>query len=246
MDSGLQVVRHCFLLAQRYQETWALFLVYMHLGLSNKDIQHSGFCSEWSGWWLLSHYCNPSPSGVVFLTFTLLWVVVKLAWVKAEWWLRPTSMGRILNIWKCNYMYLLTCNGRGSSSKVRSEFWPRVIFAIATPIFDLFVSSASRGSRSRSCTKEVRSDFEWNSDGTSEMQICHLLVLSYVCLQALYPKGAGEEDNINPDDLARQLRSEICALNESQAQSFYRAKRDEENRDYQFPNPGEIHQLPGW
>lgn len=78
------------------------------------------------------------------------------------------------------------------------------------------------------------------------MQICHLLILSYVCLQALYSQGAGEEDIINPDDLARQLRSEICALNESQVQRFYQALRDEENRDYQFPNPGEIHQADSW
>ena len=43
------------------------------------------------------------------------------------------------------------------------------------------------------------------------------------------------EDNINPFELARQLRTEICAMNRSQVQNFYSAQRDEENRDRKFP-----------
>ena len=43
-----------------------------------------------------------------------------------------------------------------------------------------------------------------------------------------------EEENINPFELARQLRAEICAIYKSQIQEFYKTQRDEENRDWQF------------
>ena len=49
-------------------------------------------------------------------------------------------------------------------------------------------------------------------------------------------EAAGEEEeNINPFELARQLRAEICVINESQIEEFYKAQRDKENRDRQFP-----------
>ena len=68
-----------------------------------------------------------------------------------------------------------------------------------------------------------------------KMRVC-LLLLSYIAFLQLEARGAaGEEENINPSVLARQLRDEICAINESQIREFYKAQRDEENRDRQFP-----------
>ena len=49
-----------------------------------------------------------------------------------------------------------------------------------------------------------------------------------------------EENNINPFELARQLRTEICAMNRSQVQDFYNAQRDEENRDRKFPGTNKV------
>lgn len=73
------------------------------------------------------------------------------------------------------------------------------------------------------------------------MQLYLFLLLGYTCLQALCAHaGAGEEEDIDPSDLARQLRSEICAMNQSQVQGFYKALRDEENRDHQFPVPSKL------
>ena len=49
--------------------------------------------------------------------------------------------------------------------------------------------------------------------------------------------GAGEGDEIDPAELARELRAEICAKNASQIQEFYRKIRNEENRTTSFPDP---------
>ena len=68
-----------------------------------------------------------------------------------------------------------------------------------------------------------------------KMRVC-LLLLSCIAFLQLEARGAaGEEENINPSVLARQLRDEICAINESQIREFYKAQRDEENRDRQLP-----------
>jgi hypothetical protein len=46
---------------------------------------------------------------------------------------------------------------------------------------------------------------------------------------------ADSENILNPFELARQLRAEICAMNRNQIEEFYKEQRDEENRDRQFP-----------
>ena len=68
----------------------------------------------------------------------------------------------------------------------------------------------------------------------------YLFLLNCIAFLQLKPeitRGAAgvEEENVNPFELARQLRAEICAINKSQIQEFYKAQRDEENRDRQFP-----------
>ena len=74
------------------------------------------------------------------------------------------------------------------------------------------------------------------------MRVCLLLLscIAFLQLEAEVARGAAgeEEESINPFELARQLRAEICAINESQIQEFYKAQRDKENRDRQFPAAG--------
>ena len=58
-------------------------------------------------------------------------------------------------------------------------------------------------------------------------------------LRANVAHGASQgEEGIDPFDLARQLRAEICATNESRVNEFYKAKRDEEIRNEKFPGVG--------
>ena len=60
-------------------------------------------------------------------------------------------------------------------------------------------------------------------------------------LHANVAHGASQgEEGIDPFDLARQLRAEICATNESRVNEFYKAKMDEESRDKQFPGVGKL------
>ena len=74
----------------------------------------------------------------------------------------------------------------------------------------------------------------------------YLFFLSYVAfLQlkiglAIASEAGEEEDSINPFDLARQLRTEICAMNRSQVQDFYNAQRNQENRDRKFPGTNKV------
>ena len=70
------------------------------------------------------------------------------------------------------------------------------------------------------------------------MRVCLLLLNCIAFLQLEVRGAAGEEENIDPIVLARQLRAEICAINKSQIQEFYKAQRDEENRDRQYPAVG--------
>lgn len=49
--------------------------------------------------------------------------------------------------------------------------------------------------------------------------------------------GVTEGDEIDPAELARELRAEICAKNASQIQEFYKKIRNEENRTISFPDP---------
>ena len=66
-----------------------------------------------------------------------------------------------------------------------------------------------------------------------------LLLGCTVQLHANVAHGASQdEQGIDPFDLARQLRAEICATNKSQRNEFYKAKRDEESKDRQFPGVG--------
>lgn len=68
-----------------------------------------------------------------------------------------------------------------------------------------------------------------------------LSCFAFLQLKAGLASEAGEEeDNINPFELARQLRIEICAMNRSQIQDFYKAQRDEENRDRKFPGTNKV------
>jgi hypothetical protein len=85
------------------------------------------------------------------------------------------------------------------------------------------------------------------------MHVCLLLLscIAFLQLEIEVTRGAAghgeeEENIINPFDLARQLRSEICAINESQIQEFYKSHREEENRDRQFPAVGRPQYLVGW
>ena len=52
-------------------------------------------------------------------------------------------------------------------------------------------------------------------------------------------EAAGDED-IDPRELARQLRSERCMFNFSLVKEFYREHKENENRDYQFPDQGKL------
>ena len=71
----------------------------------------------------------------------------------------------------------------------------------------------------------------------------YLFLLSYITFLQLTAVRASnssrtdkEEDNhIDPFELARQLSAEICAINKSRTQEFYKVQRDVENRDWQFP-----------
>ena len=70
------------------------------------------------------------------------------------------------------------------------------------------------------------------------MRVCLFLLNLCITFLQLACGAAGEgdsENNIDPLELAGQLRSEICAMNRTQIQEFYKAQRDEENRDWQFP-----------
>ncbi len=72
------------------------------------------------------------------------------------------------------------------------------------------------------------------------MRVCLFLLscTAFLQLKAGLASEAGEEkdsENINPVELAKQLRAEICAMNKSQVEEFYKAQRDEDNRDRQFP-----------
>ncbi len=84
-----------------------------------------------------------------------------------------------------------------------------------------------------------------------KMHVCLLLLscIAFLQLEVEVTRGAAgkeEENIINPFDLARQLRSEICGINESQIQEFYKSHREEENRDRQFPAVGRPLYLVGW
>ena len=58
-------------------------------------------------------------------------------------------------------------------------------------------------------------------------------------LHANVAHGASQdEQGVDPFDLARQLRAEICTTNKSRRNEFYKAKRDEESRDRQLPGIG--------
>lgn len=69
-------------------------------------------------------------------------------------------------------------------------------------------------------------------------RVCALLLscIAFLQLEAELGHGAAAAgENVDPFELARQLRAEICAMNRSHVQEFYKARRDEENRDRQFP-----------
>ena len=65
------------------------------------------------------------------------------------------------------------------------------------------------------------------------------LLLSCMCLRVIQATCAGagvvEGEKVDPYELARQLRADICSANASQVQEFYKRVRGEENRDRQFP-----------
>ena len=69
-----------------------------------------------------------------------------------------------------------------------------------------------------------------------------VLVLCCVHLQttcaAHSPETLGASEDVDASELARKLRAEICAANASQIQEFYREKREEENRNLSYPDPG--------
>ena len=71
------------------------------------------------------------------------------------------------------------------------------------------------------------------------LSLCIVFLQLHTAEVARGEAAGEEEDNINPFELARQLRAEICAINKSQIKEFYKTQRDEENRDMQFPEaPG--------
>ena len=58
------------------------------------------------------------------------------------------------------------------------------------------------------------------------------------CVASLVTANEHESDTaVDPEALANQINSEICATNWSHVEEFYKERRDAENRDNQFPNP---------
>lgn len=67
-----------------------------------------------------------------------------------------------------------------------------------------------------------------------------ILILSLICVPLPTTCASGDGvngDEVDPVELARILRAEICAKNASQIQEFYRKIRNEENRTVSFPDP---------
>ena len=63
-----------------------------------------------------------------------------------------------------------------------------------------------------------------------------LLLWLALCLQPTTSAG-GDEDVIDPFQLARELRDDICHIDIYQAEDFYRELRENNSRNFSYPDP---------
>ena len=66
-----------------------------------------------------------------------------------------------------------------------------------------------------------------------------LLLWLALCLQTTASAEAseGDEDAIDPFQLARELRDDICHTDVYQAEDFYRELRENNRRNFSYPDP---------